>query len=141
MPRFVFFRRYWTSILIVIALVASFVISRQDAAERSHKITSALVTACVASSQRTALNAAGFAALAERVGARGAKGDAESAKRYRAVSTGIITLIPAPIGHEGDPQIARATLIDAPGQEPRFVITRKTSAMQLRGCKDFYGVG
>ncbi len=136
-----FLRRYWTSILILAAVVMSFVIGRQDAAARQEKLSAALVVACVGDSQRTALNAAGFTALAERVGKRGKEGDAASARRYQAVATGVVTLIPAPLGQEGNANIALVSLIDRPGQEPRFIITKRAKALQLRGCKDFYGVG
>lgn len=136
-----FARAHWTSAVILFALILSFVVQQQDSDRRAEKIRSALVVACVGDSQRTALNAAGFTALSERVGRRGKKGDTASAKRYRAVAAGVITLIPAPIGQEGSPKIATVVLIDRPGQEPRFRITEGAAAIQRKGCEDFYGVG
>lgn len=134
-------RRYWTSILILFAVVASFLVSRADTRTRDRDITSALVIACSADSQRTALNAAGYSTLARRVLKRAQRLDAESSRKYRAVATGIVTLIPAPIGVEGTPAIAEVVLVDRPGLEPRLVITKRARALQLQGCKDFYGVG
>ena len=125
----------------MIAVVLSFLFAQQDAENRQKKLAAALVVACQGDSRRTALNAAGFSAMADQTADRGSKGDAKTARRYRAVATGVATLIPAPIGREGDANIARVHLIDRPGQEPRFIITKNARALQLQGCKDFYGVG
>lgn len=136
-----FIRRYWVIVLMMVALAASFIADRQSRVEAEKELRKALVTACIADSARTALNASGFIALSERVGQRSNESDQKSAALYRAVSAGVVGLVPAPVGREGDRAIIETKLIDRPGRVPRLVVTEKAKSLQIEGCKAFYGVG
>lgn len=136
-----FVRRYWVAVLLVIAMAGSFVADRESRIASEDKLKGALVTACIADSQRTALNASGFIALSERVAARANPGDAKSSRLYRAVSAGVVGMVPAPVGREGDRTIIETKLVDRPGRVARIVVTEKAKRLQREGCKAFYGVG
>ncbi len=134
-----FIRRNWVAVMLIFALGASYIVSRQETLGRERALKSALVTACRGSSERTALNAAGFNALAARVASRGNKGDKKSARLYSASAYGISDLIPPP-GSALGKGIAEVTLVDLPGEPAKFVLTAKAAAMQEYGCKSLYGV-
>jgi hypothetical protein len=135
-----FIQKYWMAVLVIFAVGASYFATREESINREHALKAALVTACVGDSGRTALKAAGFLTLANRVAARNDPGDAKSAQEYRALVAGIIDLIPAPFAYRGNRKIIEVRLVSYPGELPSIVITKRAKDLQLAGCKEFYGV-
>ena len=116
-------------LIFLVAVIASFVVSNQESHSRDRSQARQIVAGCISNSARAAKNAAGWHELSLRVAARGNPGDSISAQKYDAISRGIISDIPAPRFHQGDPRIAEARF-----DGERIVLTPRAKAMQKAGC-------
>ncbi len=122
---------------MVAAVLVSFFVQREDSIQRDRERAQSQTNACIASSKRAAINAAGWDALSQRVGGRGNKGDRESAERYQATSVGTVATIPAPklVGNRS--RLIYYDVMDT-GTGVKIVLTPTALRLQREGCQDFY---
>jgi hypothetical protein len=126
-------------VVFLIAVVGSFVISNKESASRDNEQRAQLITGCSRTSARTAFNAIGQFALAERVGRRNNPGDQKSSELYAAVGNGLLESIPLPDGMKmGDPAIYEAKLVVSMGKKPTFHLSDSAKALQKAGCAKAY---
>ena len=134
-------RRHWVVIVMLGAIVASFLVSSHESAQQDALQRRQSIEACVRASARFALNANGWDILAARVRGRDAPGDAESADNYQAVGRGQIDLIPAPEGFEGSAALVAVNLVREEAAPPRYVLTSQAQRLQREGCERAFAEG
>lgn len=127
-----FLRTHIWGLLILVAIVASFVVSREDSISRDRAQHTQLVQGCERGSYQKAMGARGWF---EGAKTRRGTGDFEAANRYEAVALGMIHTIPAPKAHVDDPRLADATLVKKPGERPIYVLTSDAQKWQREGCQ------
>lgn len=128
-----FVKKYWVPFLIILAVLASY----QTSQSREDNQHDASVVACIAGSQKTAVLAAGWHELSQRVAGRGNAGDARSAQLYQATSNSLIELIPAPTGSWGPTtHIADANVVPNGVKGLKFVLTPEARGLEVQGCED-----
>lgn len=131
-------RDNWIALVFIIAVVASFVVNRQESLDRDRKSVAAQVQGCVSNSARTAVGAQGWLRLSDRVRERGNPGDSRSADTYAATAGGMIAEIVAPKGYEGSPTLVE--VVEVKNDYGKLIIRPTARAKDLHrlGCEDRY---
>lgn len=124
------------ALVILLAIVASFVVSDRESAHRNNVQQATIIANCLSTSARTAISANGWHQLALRVARRGNPGDATSAETYQATAESLIDQIPAPHGFRGDPGLAEVRRALDSKARVKFVLTQFALDLQKRGCED-----
>lgn len=122
--------------VVLLAIVASYIISNEESTSRDHAQAAQLVKGCVRTSTRSALSAAENFEIAQ---ARKQRGDPHAASlRSEAIGNGFLLTIPAPPGvKQGDPVLAEVAWRRIDGK-PVAVLTHGAEALVRRGCEAAY---
>jgi hypothetical protein len=127
--------RNWTVLVVLIAVVLSFIISDSESSRRDRQQANQLVQNCLRASQRTALNAA-FAQSAAAT--RRAHGNERVADEYDAEARGMIVTIPAPAGHRRDAELTRIMFVPNARGSLKAVLTPRARLLQQQGCEESF---
>lgn len=136
----VWLRTHFWGLLIIVAIVVSFVITRHDSNTADHARGQQAIAGCESRAATTAIDAAGWHRLAQRVAARNNAGDAVSAANYEGISRSMTDQLFAPPGMKpaDRPNLVEVFTIIQSDKTVKFVLTPRADALQAAGCKARY---
>lgn len=123
------------AVIILAAIVVSFVVSDRESARRDAAQRTQLIDSCVRNGVQKALNAASWIRAAD---ARRADGNYAAADDYEATADGIAGTIPAAPPFVGDRALIAVVKRRVDGKQ-RFVLTPEAAKLQREGCIRAFG--
>jgi hypothetical protein len=134
-------RNNWIVVMLLCAVILSFVVQRHDSLNRDHQRVDAQIANCVLASARSAVEANGWHRLSLRAELRNNKDDPYSAASYQGTADSVIALIPPPSPvNKINPRLAETTAVrSADGSRFYFTITPRAQRLQVAGCNQQYG--
>lgn len=124
--------------LILVLAIAYFAQHTQNG-QALHRQRDNLVEGCVRASARTAIIAAFTMDAARTRQATPGRANELAASRYFGYAAGIISTIPAPLGHRDDERLADVEQIENPRTKKiTFRLTEEAKRLQAAGCQSAY---
>jgi hypothetical protein len=119
------------ALFIVIGIVVSIFISQADSRSRDGEIRKMEIATCLRTTERAALSAAGWVALAEKEWDRG---HWDAGDHYMALASGLIETIPAIPRWDDDPALVEVEL-RANGKGSALHLTKFAQQLHQSGCE------
>lgn len=127
-------RENWLGAVVLVAIVLSFFVSRDESIRRDHDQRDQLVAGCIRSSERTALTAAFQYDAADT---RKKSGDTLVADRYTAEADGSVRLIP--VADEDDRAFIAEIQFKTKAGKLVAELTPTAKSLQIQGCNAAFG--